>query len=136
MPAALTKLYLPTLIVFLILDALWLGFVARGFYRDQLGALMRPDVRWGAALVFYLLFIVGLLVFVVVPALAQGSLARVVLTGAFFGLITYATYDLTNLATLRGFPTIVALVDLAWGATVAGATSAAAYLIAGPLGLR
>jgi len=136
MPAALTKLYLPTLIVFLILDALWLGFVARGFYRDQLGELMRPDVRWGAALAFYLLFIVGLLVFVVVPALAQGSLARVVLTGAFFGLITYATYDLTNLATLRGFPTIVAVVDLAWGATVAGATSAAAYLIAGPLGLR
>ena len=136
MPAALTKLYLPTLIVFLILDALWLGFVARGFYRDQLGELMRPDIRWGAALVFYLLFIVGLLVFVVVPALAHGSLARVVLTGAFFGLITYATYDLTNLATLRGFPTIVALVDLAWGATVAGATSAAAYLIAGPLGLR
>lgn len=136
MPAALTKLYLPTLIVFLILDALWLGFVARGFYRDQLGELMRPDVRWGAALVFYLLFIVGLLVFVVVPALEHGSLGRVVLTGAFFGLITYATYDLTNLATLRGFPTIVAVVDLAWGATVAGATSAAAYLIAGPLGLR
>jgi len=136
MPAALTKLYLPTLIVFLILDALWLGLVARGFYRDQLGGLMRPDVRWGAALVFYLLFIVGLLVFVVVPSLAQGSLTRVVLTGAFFGLITYATYDLTNLATLRGFPAIVALVDLAWGATVAGATSAAAYLIAGPLGLR
>jgi uncharacterized membrane protein len=135
MPNALTRLYLPTLLVFLALDALWLGFVARGFYREQIGALMRPDVNWGAALVFYLLFIAGLLVFVVIPSLGA-TLGRVALTGAFFGLITYATYDLTNLATLKGFPTVVALVDLLWGAAIATATSCASWLLARPLGLR
>jgi uncharacterized membrane protein len=135
MPGALARLYLPTLLVFLALDALWLGFVARGFYREQIGGLMRPDVNWGAALVFYLLFIAGLLVFVVIPSLGA-TLGRVALTGAFFGLIAYATYDLTNLATLRGFPTVVALVDLLWGTVIAAVTSCASWLLARPLGLR
>lgn len=130
------RLYLPALLVFLALDAVWLGLVARGFYRDQLGPLMRPDVNWGAALLFYLLFIVGLLVFAVGPALERQSLARAAALGALFGLICYATYDLTNLATLRGFPVIVAVVDLGWGAVVAAATASAAYLLAGPLGAR
>ena len=135
MTTALSRLYLPTLLVFLALDALWLGLVARGFYRDQIGGLMRPDVNWGAALVFYLIFILGLLVFVVVPSLASG-LGRVALTGAFFGLITYATYDLTNLATLKGFPLAVAVVDLVWGMVIAMATSCGSWLLARPLGLR
>ena len=132
----LFRLYLPALLVFLALDAVWLGLVARGFYRDQLGPLMRPDVNWGAALLFYLLFIVGLLVFAVGPALERQSLGRALALGALFGLICYATYDLTNLATLRGFPAIVAVVDLAWGAVIAAATASAAYLLAGPLGAR
>jgi uncharacterized membrane protein len=135
MPGALTRLYLPTLLVFLALDALWLGLVARGFYRDQIGALMRPDVNWGAALVFYLLFVLGLLVFVVLPSLGA-TLGRTALMGAFFGLITYATYDLTNLATLRGFPPVVAVVDLVWGTAIAAATSCVSWLLARPLGLR
>jgi uncharacterized membrane protein len=132
----LFRLYLPALLVFLALDAVWLGVVARGFYREQLGPLMRPDVNWGAALLFYLLFIVGLLVFAVMPALERQSLGRAVALGALFGLICYATYDLTNLATLRGFPVVVAAVDLVWGAVIAASTAAATWLLAGPLGLR
>lgn len=134
MMSLLAKLYLPTLVVFLVLDALWLGVVARGFYREQFGDLMRPDIRWGAALAFYLLFIVAVLVFVVQPALAAGSLGRAVGLGAFFGLVAYATYDLTNLAVLRGFSTTVALVDMAWGAVLTAGTSGAGYLIGKKLG--
>jgi uncharacterized membrane protein len=129
MSSTLVKLYLPALIVFLVLDALWLGVVARGFYREQFGDLMRPDVRWGAALLFYLLFIAAVLVFVVAPALARGSLLYALGMGAFFGLVAYATYDLTNLAVLRGFSTRVAVVDMAWGAVVTAATLASAFLI-------
>lgn len=136
MNASLARLYLPTLVVFLVLDALWLGVVARGFYREQLGDLMRPDVRWGAALLFYLLFIAAVLVFVVGPALERGSLSFAIGLGAFFGLVAYATYDLTNLAVLRGFSTTVAVVDMAWGAVVTAGTSAAAFLLAGKLGVR
>ena len=134
MMSLLAKLYLPTLVVFLVLDALWLGVVARGFYREQFGDLMRPDIRWGAALAFYLLFIVAVLVFVVQPALAAGSLGRALGMGAFFGLVAYATYDLTNLAVLRGFSTTVALVDMVWGAVLTAATSGAGYLIGKKLG--
>lgn len=136
MNASLVRLYLPALVVFLVLDALWLGVVARGFYREQLGELMRPDVRWGAALLFYLLFIAAVLVFVVGPALDRGSLSLAIGLGAFFGLVAYATYDLTNLAVLRGFPARVAVVDMAWGAVVTAGTSAAAFLLAGKLGVR
>lgn len=134
MTSLLAKLYLPTLVVFLVLDALWLGVVARGFYREQFGDLMRPDIRWGAALAFYLLFIVAVLVFVVHPALAAGSLGRAVGLGACFGLVAYATYDLTSLAVLRGFSTTVALVDMAWGAVLTASTSGAGYLIGKKLG--
>ena len=136
MNASLVRLYLPALVVFLVLDALWLGVVARGFYREQLGDLMRPDVRWGAALLFYLLFIAAVLVFVVLPALERGSLAYAIGMGAFFGLVAYATYDLTNLAVLRGFPAKVAVVDMAWGAAVTAGTSAAAFLLASKVGIR
>jgi uncharacterized membrane protein len=136
MSSTVLKLYLPALVVFLILDALWLGVVARGFYREQFGDLMRPDVRWGAALLFYLLFIAAVLVFVVTPALDRGSLVYAIGMGAFFGLVAYATYDLTNLAVLRGFSVTIAVVDMAWGAVVTAGTSAAAFLLAGKFGVR
>lgn len=133
MTTTLTKLFLPTLVVFLLLDALWLGLIARGFYREQMGDLMRPDVRWGAAALFYVLFVVAVLVFVVVPAVEQGSLARAIGMGAFFGLVAYATYDLTSLAVLRGFTTRMAVVDMIWGTALTAATSAAGFLAAGRL---
>ncbi|MFW6085184.1 MAG: DUF2177 family protein [Gemmatimonadota bacterium] len=129
------KLYGVSLVAFLAIDALWLGWIARGLYRDQLGELLRPDPRWGAALLFYCLFVAGIVLFVTGPAIERESIGRAVLFGAFFGLVTYATYDLTNLAVLRGFPTFVAVVDLAWGAFISATVATVGYLAAGWLGI-
>jgi uncharacterized membrane protein len=126
--------YLASLTAFLALDFLWLGVVARGFYREQMGHLMRPDVQWIPAFAFYALFVGAILVFVVFPAVERGSMARAALLGAFFGLVTYATYDLTNLAVLEGFRTRLALVDMAWGTTLCALVSLAGYVAARRLG--
>jgi uncharacterized membrane protein len=93
----------------------WLGLVARGFYRKRLGFLLRSEPNWPAAIVFYLLFVVGWLVFVVVPSLQGGSTRKVLILGALFGLVSHATYDLTNMATVRDWPWVVTVVDLLWG---------------------
>jgi uncharacterized membrane protein len=122
-------LYLMTLAVFFVIDMIWLGVVAKGFYRKHLGTMLSPKVNWGAALLFYLLFIVGLIVFVIRPALAAGEPLKALLLGAFFGLISYATYDLSNLATLKDWPIIVTVVDLVWGTTLGGLVSLAGTLL-------
>jgi uncharacterized membrane protein len=122
-------LYLITLAVFFVIDMVWLGVVAKGFYRKHLGALLSPKVNWAAALLFYLLFIVGLVVFVIRPALAQGEPFKALLLGAFFGLISYATYDLSNLATLKDWPVIVTVVDLVWGTALGGLVSLTGTLL-------
>jgi uncharacterized membrane protein len=122
------KIYLSALASFLAIDMVWLIVVARGFYRKQLGFLLSDQPNWWAAISFYLLFVAGLLVFAVVPALETGSLRRALLLGGFFGLVTYATYDLTNLATVKNWPWIVTVVDLAWGAVLATAVSCLGYL--------
>lgn len=109
------KLYFLTLIIFLAIDSLWLGLVAPKFYESQIGYIMADDPNILAAGVFYLLFIVGMVVFVVEPGINGDSLPQAVLRGALFGLVTYATYDLTNLATLEGWPILVTIVDLMWG---------------------
>lgn len=106
------KLYLVSLAAFLAIDMLWLGLVARSFYQQQLGFIMAPSVNWLAAIIFYLLFILGILFFVLVPGLESGSLKATLLRAALFGLITYATYDLTNLATLKDWPVLLSVVDL------------------------
>jgi len=116
-------LYLLTLAIFFLIDMVWLGLVAKNFYRRQLGEMLSSKVNWTAALLFYLLFIAGLLLFVIAPALGRGGVLQALWQGAFFGLIAYATYDLTNLATLRGWPLLVTVVDLAWGAVLGGAVS-------------
>jgi len=123
-------LYLITLTVFFLIDLVWLGAVAKGFYRRHLGTMMSQKVIWPAAILFYLLFIAGLLVFVVQPALARGEPFQAFLFGALFGLISYATYDLTNLATLKDWPLVVTIVDLAWGAGLGGAVSWMSALLA------
>ncbi len=121
------KLYLVVLGAFFLIDMVWLGLVARNFYRDQLRFLMKTNINWGAAIVFYLLFVAGLVYFVVSPSLTDGSWLTALLAGAFFGLVTYATYDLTNLATLKDWPLKVTLVDLAWGAVLSGTLSAIGF---------
>jgi uncharacterized membrane protein len=129
------KLYMIALPVFFAIDMVWLGFVARNFYRQQIGFLMKTDINWAAAVLFYLLFIAGLVLFVIAPAMERGSWAHAMLFGALFGLITYATYDLTNLATLKDWPLMVTVVDLIWGAVLAASVSTISYFIAGRLGL-
>lgn len=128
------KLYLLTLPVFLALDLLWLGVLARRFYAEQLAAFLQPQVDGVAAFGFYLIYIVGLLFFAVRPALETGSLGKAVLLGALFGFFTYATYDLTNLATLRGWPVRVTVVDLAWGTVLGALVSGAGQRIGTWLG--
>lgn len=122
------KLYLVTLFAFFAIDMLWLGVVARTFYRKYLGFLLAPSPNWTAAIIFYLLFIVGILVFVVVPGLKEDSLRSTLLRAALFGLITYATYDLTNLATVKAWPVLVTVVDLIWGTVLSMAVSFAGFM--------
>ena len=129
------KLYFIALPVFFAIDMIWLGLVAKDFYRNQIGFLLKENVNWVAAISFYLLFIIGVVFFVVMPALEKGSLMYALLVGAFFGFITYATYDLTNLATTKDWPLLVTLVDLAWGAVLSASVSSVTYLIATRIGL-
>lgn len=129
------KLYLIALPVFFAVDMLWLGLVAKGFYQKQIGFLMKPDVNWLAAIIFYLLFIAGLVVFVVQPAFEKKLLSEILFKGILFGLVTYATYDLTNLATVKNWPLMVTVVDLVWGMTLSTSVSAISYFIATKLGL-
>lgn len=121
------KLYLATLVAFFAVDIVWLTLVARTFYRKYLGFLMAPSPNWAAAIIFYLLFIVGILVLAVLPGLEAGSLKTTLLRGALFGLVAYATYDLTNLATLKDWPLIVTIVDLIWGTVLSTVVSLAGY---------
>lgn len=127
------KLYTLTLVAFFAIDMVWLGLVARTFYRNQLGSLMASNPNWYAAIIFYLLFVAGILVFVVLPGLQTGSLKTTLLHAAFFGLITYATYDLTNLATLKDWPLKVTLIDMAWGVILSVLVSYVSILIANRL---
>jgi uncharacterized membrane protein len=124
------KLFIIALPVFFVIDMVWLVLVAKKFYQEQIGFLMRPDINWFAAIIFYLLFIAGLVIFVISPAVEKHSWVHALLFGALFGLITYATYDLTNLATLKDWPLLVTVVDLIWGTVLASAISVITYLIA------
>jgi uncharacterized membrane protein len=125
-----TKLYLIALPVFFALDMLWLGLVARTFYQNQIGFLMKSNVNWTAAIIFYLLFLVGVVVFVIEPAVEKKDWLQALGKGALFGLITYATYDLTNLATLKDWPFTVVWVDMIWGTVLAASVSVITYFIA------
>jgi uncharacterized membrane protein len=121
-------LYLVVLVAFFAIDMLWLGLVARSFYRKHLGFIMAPRPNWVAAIVFYLLFVFGVVFFVVAPGLESGSLGTTLLRAALFGLITYATYDLTNLATLKDWPVIVTLVDIVWGVVLCVSISLVGFM--------
>lgn len=116
-------------VAFCLLDFLWLGTVAKSTYARHLGDLMAPEPNKAAAVVFYAIFLAGLVFFVIHPAVDDGSWARALATGAFFGFVTYATWDLTNLAVLRDFPASLVPIDLAWGTVLAGSVSVATYAV-------
>jgi uncharacterized membrane protein len=127
---AFLKLYGATAAVFFALDLSWLGVVAQGFYKEQMGHLTRSDVQWAPALVFYLIYVAAIIVLCVKPALDRDSVARAAALGAVLGLASYAAFDLTGLALLKDFPLKGALVDLAWGTCVTATVSGAAVLLA------
>ncbi|HUT96200.1 MAG TPA: DUF2177 family protein [Candidatus Paceibacterota bacterium] len=124
------KLYAIALPVFFVIDMIWLGLVAKDFYRAQIGALMKPNINWIATIVFYLIFIAGLVVFVISPAVGKSSWTHALFFGALFGLVCYATYDLTNLAVAKDWPLLVTIIDLIWGAVLAASVSIVTYFIA------
>jgi uncharacterized membrane protein len=117
------KSYGVAFIAFITIDLVWLGFVANKLYGKYLGFIMRPKPDWIVAIIFYLLYLAGLVFFVISPALEKQSWKYALLGGMFFGLVTYATYDLTNLATLKDWPPLITLIDLIWGTTLGGLVS-------------
>ncbi len=129
---AITKLllsYFLTFIVFFILDMAWLGFIAKDLYKKHLGTFLSAEVNWPAAIVFYLLFIVGVFIFAILPAVEKNQVSSAVLLGALFGFFTYATYDLTNLATMKDWPIRIVVIDLIWGSFLTSVVSTAGYYI-------
>lgn len=123
------RLFAIALPVFLVIDLLWLGVVARTFYQDQMGHLMRESVNWAPAFLFYFIYVAGIVVLAVQPAVNSGGAGRAVFLGAVLGLVAYAAYDLTNLATMAGFPRTMAIVDLIWGTILTGSVSVITFLI-------
>lgn len=122
--------YAATLAAFLVIDFLWLGVAAKRFYAAQLGPLLRAHFNLPAVGAFYLVYVAGIVYFAVMPALAEGSLATAALNGALLGLLAYGTYDMTNLATLKGWPLAMSLVDMAWGSCLTGGSAAVGFLAA------
>ena len=122
------QLYLVVLVSFFVIDMIWLGVIAKKFYKIQLGSMMAKKINWAAAIVFYLLYIMGLIFFVIYPALEQGRWFYALWTGVFFGLICYATYDLSNLATLEGWPKAVTAADLVWGSVLSGVLAVIGFI--------
>ena len=124
------KLYALTVPVFFIIDLIWLGVVARGFYQKNLKFILSPNVNWTAAIIFYLMYIAGILIFAVVPGVAKDSLRHAVLWGALFGFFTYATYDLTNLALLKDWPLNIVIIDILWGVVLCTIVATLSFYIA------
>ena len=118
--------YLATLLAFGLLDFLWLGVIAKGWYRDGMGELLAPDPNWWAAGAFYLLYPIGIVIFAVSPS--AGEWTRALGLGSLFGAFAYGTYNLTNLAVVRGWPIGLTFLDLAWGAALTGVCAAAGAL--------
>ncbi len=129
------KLYAGMAVVFFVIDLVWIGVVAQRFYERQIGFLLADEVRWGAALLFYAIYITGILVFAVLPGLEVDSLVRAASLGALLGFFAYATFDLTSLALFEGFPTRVVVVDLAWGTVLTAAVASAGWGIGRWLGM-
>ena len=121
-------LYLVSTVIFFSIDMVWLGFIARGFYKQKLGFLLSGNVNWPAAIIFYLIYIAGILFFAVLPSLKDSSWQTALLNGAILGLLCYATYDLTNMATIDKWPLIVVVVDIIWGIVLTGSVSVLTYL--------
>lgn len=123
------KSYLITIVVFFAIDIVWLEFLAKDLYQEQLGFLLKDNFNAAAALGFYLFFIAGMLFFVINQAVELSSWKYALFVGAFFGFITYSTYDMTNLATIKDWPVLITVIDILWGSFLCGTTSLISYLL-------
>jgi uncharacterized membrane protein len=124
------KLYLLTIPIFFLLDLIWLGYIAKGFYRQNLAFILSPEVNWPAAIVFYLIYIVGILFFAVAPAIERSSITRALIWGVSYGFFTYATYDLTNMALIKDWPLKIVVVDILWGMVLCGVVAMLSFVVA------
>lgn len=122
------KLFLISAVVFLIFDLFWLLVVSKKMYQQFIGHLM-GEVQIAPAILFYIIYVIGVTIFVLIPGIEKNSLSYIILAGAFFGFVCYATYDLTNLATLKNWPITMTIIDLIWGASVTAVTSIIVYFI-------
>lgn len=123
------KQYLVTFVVFFAIDILWLGVIAKNLYKENLGYIMAEKTNWAAAIIFYTIFIGGLIFFAINPALKRDSIMYAVSLGALFGFMTYATYDMTNLATLKDWPLKITIIDIIWGTTLNALTAGVSFYI-------
>lgn len=123
------KTYFTTLIIFFAVDLIWLGLIAKRLYRHYIGYLLASSPNWVAAIVFYSIYIVGLVYFAISPGLEKNNIYHSLKAGMFFGFITYATYDLTNLATIKNWPLEITIIDLIWGTFLCGIVSFVSHLI-------
>ena len=128
-------LYFLTFLIFSAIDILWLTVISKNLYSTYLSHLLAENPRLVPAVIFYLVFVVGIIVFAVLPGYMDKSIIKTILLGALFGALSYATYDLTNLATLKDWPILITVVDILWGSTVSVLTSVAGYYIAGWIGI-
>ncbi|UCG13189.1 MAG: DUF2177 family protein [Deltaproteobacteria bacterium] len=126
----LVQLYMVTAVFFFAIDILWLGVIAKNFYNRHLAQFFRERVNWAAAAIFYALYILGIMIFAILPGISSASLARTVILGVLYGLFTYATYDLTNLATIKDWPVKIVVVDILWGMMLCGLVSAGGFVVA------
>lgn len=120
--------YISTAAIFLTIDFIWLGLVAKNFYHEQLGHLMLDEVNLPMAAGFYLIYAVGIVIFAISPALQSGKWITALTLGALFGFFAYATYDFTNMATLKDWPFLMSYVDIAWGTFITGVSATLGYL--------
>ncbi|MCA9342863.1 DUF2177 family protein [Candidatus Saccharibacteria bacterium] len=123
-------LYLLTAVAFFAIDIIWLGVVAKSFYNKQLGSFLASNINWVAAISFYLVYIFGIIYFAILPGLEKGSYKISLINGAILGLLAYATYDLSSLATLKNWPFTVVVVDIAWGIILTSLVALIGYGIA------
>ena len=123
-------IYATTTIVFFLIDLIWIGVVAKNFYSRTIGHMLRDSVNWPAALIFYLMYIGGIVLFVLAPAMRSGSrIPDVALRGGLLGVFAYGTFDLTALALLKGWPITVTIVDMVWGTILTAGTASGAFWI-------
>ncbi|MFO7852602.1 MAG: DUF2177 family protein [Bacteroidota bacterium] len=121
--------YLLTFGVFLIIDLLWLGVIAKNIYKKYLGDFLTDNVNWTAAFIFYFIFVAGISIFAIYPSVSKDSVYNAILMGALFGFFAYSTYDLTNLATLKGWPLPLVFIDILWGSVLAAIVSFSGFYI-------